>query len=83
MTRLSQWIIFAFSALGLLLTVNQTFLFSRAIGVVINGQTFLYVLTLVFFPIIFLIMPRAARVKERSAYSTGRSSCWPACVPAT
>ncbi|MAZ16779.1 MAG: C4-dicarboxylate ABC transporter [Ahrensia sp.] len=63
MTRLSQWIIFAFSALGLLLTVNQTFLFSRVIGVVFNGQTFLYVLTLVFFPIIFLIMPRAARVK--------------------
>ena len=61
MTRLSQWIIFAFSALGLLLTVNQTFLFSRVIGVVINGQTFLYVLTLVFFPIIFLITPRAAR----------------------
>lgn len=65
MTRLSQWIIFAFSALGLLLTVNQTFLFSRVIGVIINGQTFLYVLTLVFFPIIFLILPRAARAKGK------------------
>ena len=61
MTKLSHWIVFGFSAVGLLLTVNQTFLFSRYIGVVINSQTFLYVLTLMFFPIIFLIMPRAGR----------------------
>ena len=61
MPRLTQWTIFAFSALGLIMTVNQTFLFSRVIGVVINGQTFLYVLTLLFFPIIFLILPRAGR----------------------
>ncbi|WP_158966977.1 TRAP transporter permease [Chachezhania sediminis] len=54
---LKRWIILLFSLAGLLLTVNQTFLFSRAIGVVMNGQTFLYVLTLVFFPLIFLIVP--------------------------
>ena len=65
MTKLVHWVIFAFSALGLLLTVNQTFLFSRYIGVVINSQTFLYVLTLSFFPIIFLIMPRGGREKGR------------------
>ena len=54
---LKRWIILLFSLAGLLLTVNQTFLFTRAIGVVMNGQTFLYVLTLVFFPLIFLIVP--------------------------
>ncbi|EAQ10804.1 TRAP transporter 4TM/12TM fusion protein [Maritimibacter alkaliphilus HTCC2654] len=54
---LKRWTILLFSLAGLLLTVNQTFLFSRAIGVVMNGQTFLYVLTLVFFPLIFLIVP--------------------------
>lgn len=59
--KLKRWVIFLFSLAGLLLTVNQTFLFSRAIGVVINGQTFLYVQTLVFFPLIFLIIPRKHR----------------------
>ncbi len=41
-------------AVGLLLAVNQTFLFTRQVGFVINSQTFLYYLVAAFLPIVFL-----------------------------
>lgn len=68
MQKLASWVILAFSAAGLAVTVNQTFLFSRALGIVINTQTFLYVLTLLFFPLVFLIIPRTGRGSDQPGW---------------
>lgn len=45
------------SALGLMLVVNQTFVFSRGIDFVIDSQTFMYVLAAILFPVVFLVRP--------------------------